>query len=58
MGLRALVDALGLADTARFLQQYGPARGDYTEERDALLGDPGMDEALKWVRDNATTDTP
>ncbi|GAB5536267.1 MAG: hypothetical protein Rubg2KO_25160 [Rubricoccaceae bacterium] len=50
VGLRALVDALGVADTARFLHQYGPGRGDYTAERDGLLGDPSLDEAVAWVR--------
>lgn len=49
-GLRALLDALGLADTARFLHQFGPGRGDYTAERDALLGDPSLDDAVAWVR--------
>ena len=50
MGLHALVKALGVADTARFLQQFGPGRGDYTAERDSLLGDPDFDEAVAWVR--------
>ena len=49
-GLRALVAALGVADTARFLHQFGPGRGDYTDERDGLLGDPSFDEAVAWVR--------
>ena len=50
VGLRALVSALGVADTARFLQQYGPGRGDYTAERDELLGDLDFDDAVAWVR--------
>ena len=50
VGLRALVSALGVADTARFLHQYGPGRGDYTAERDELLGDPSLEEAIGWVR--------
>jgi len=50
VGLRALVRALGVADTARFLQQFGPGRGDYTAERDDLLGDPSLEEAIEWVR--------
>ena len=36
-GIHALITALGVADAARFLQQYGPGLGDYTAERDALL---------------------
>ena len=50
VGLRALIEALGLADTARFLHQYGSGRGDYTAERDALLGDPTIGDATAWVR--------
>ena len=53
VGLRALVRALGVADTARFLHQFGPGRGDYTAERDALLGNPSLDEAAAWVRQHA-----
>ena len=53
LGLRALVAALGVADTARFLHQFGPGRGDYTAERDGLLGDPGFEEAVAWVRQRA-----
>ena len=45
-GINALVSALGVADTARFLQQYGPGLGDYTAERDAVLGDMSMDDVL------------
>ena len=50
VGLRALVQSLGVADTARFLHQFGPGRGDYTAERDDLLGDPSFEEAVAWVR--------
>ena len=50
MGFRALVQALGVADTARFLHQFGPGRGDYTAERNDLLGDPSFEEAVEWVR--------
>ena len=49
-GGRALLDALGVADTARFLQQYGPGFGDYTAERDTLIGDLSPDEVLSLVR--------
>ena len=51
-GLQALIRELGLADTARFLQQYGPGLGDYTAERDALLGDLSMDEVEQLVREH------
>ena len=45
-GIDALVRALGVADAARFLQQYGPGLGDYTAERDALVGDLSLDDVL------------
>lgn len=49
-GLRALLDALGVADTARFLQQYGPGLGDYTAERDQTVGHLSMEEVLALAR--------
>jgi hypothetical protein len=38
-GFRALVEALGWSNAVRFLRQYDPGAGDYTEERRALLPD-------------------
>ena len=38
-GFKALVDALGWANAVRFLRQYEPGIGNYTEERDAILPD-------------------
>jgi len=38
-GFRALVEALGWANAVRFLRQYDPGSGNYTEERRALLPD-------------------
>lgn len=38
-GFRALVDALGWANAVRFLRQYDPGSGNYTEERRNLLPD-------------------
>ncbi|WP_420457277.1 hypothetical protein [Rubrivirga sp.] len=51
-GIHALVSALGVADAARFLQQYGPGLGDYTAERDALLGDLDMEDVLALAREH------
>ena len=39
-GIEALVKALGPVGMARFLQQFDPGRGDYTAERDRILGMP------------------
>ena len=51
-GIDAIVRSLGVADTARFLQQYGPGLGDYTEERDALIGDLSMEEVLSLAAEH------
>lgn len=38
-GFRALTEALGWVNAVRFLRQYDPGSGDYTEERRTLLPD-------------------
>ncbi|HEX6898427.1 MAG TPA: hypothetical protein VF789_01890 [Thermoanaerobaculia bacterium] len=38
-GFRALAEALGWPNAVRFLRQYDPGAGDYTEERRTLLPD-------------------
>lgn len=49
-GWEALTRALGPADAIRFMMQYDPGRGDYTEERTALFADLTIDEALAEAR--------
>ena len=51
--LRLLIDALGADDMARFLNQYGAGRGDYTAERDALYGHLTLDELVDRIRRHA-----
>lgn len=51
-GLDALIRALGVADAARFLQQYGPGFGDYTAERDALLEGLSMEDVLDLAKEH------
>ena len=46
----ALVRELGVADTARFLQQFGAGYGDYTSERAALFGHLSLDEVIEQSR--------
>jgi len=43
----ALVRELGVADTARFLQQFGAGYGDYSSEREALFGQLTLDEVIE-----------
>lgn len=48
-GIEALVKALGPVGMARFLQQFDPGRGDYTAERERILGSPTVDELMDEV---------
>jgi hypothetical protein len=45
-GIDALVKALGPVGMARFLQQFDLGHGDYTAERDRILGNPTVDELM------------
>jgi hypothetical protein len=45
-GIDALVKALGPIGMARFLQQFDLGNGDYTAERDRILGSPTVDELM------------
>lgn len=42
---------LGVVDTIRFLRQFKPGSGNYTEERDALLRDLSLDEIFAEARE-------
>ncbi len=43
-GFRALADALGWVNAVRFLREYDPGSGNYTEERAAILPDRSLEE--------------
>jgi hypothetical protein len=45
-GIDALVKALGPVGMARFLQLFDLGKGDYTQERDRILGSPTVDELM------------
>ena len=45
-GIDALVRALGPVGMARFLQQFDPGHGDYTADRDRILGNPTVDNLM------------
>ena len=49
VGIDALVKALGPVGMARFLQQFDPGHVDYTAERQAILGNPTVDELVDEV---------
>ncbi len=43
-GFRALADALGWVNAVRFLREYDPGSGNYTDERAALLPDRSIED--------------
>lgn len=48
-GLQALFDRLGPAGAIRFLQEFDAGRGDYTQERQAWLGDVPVDDVARRI---------
>jgi len=48
-GFRALANALGWVNAVRFLREYDPGSGNYTEERVALLPDLSLDELTSEI---------
>ncbi len=49
-GYKALIDALGVAGTLRFLQQLEVGYGDYTKERHQWLNQLTMDDFRSYVK--------
>jgi hypothetical protein len=49
-GWLALTERLGVSGAIRFLMQYDPGHGDYTLERQELLADLTLDQALDEMR--------
>jgi len=49
-GFRALTEALGWVNAVRFLRQYEPGAGNYTEERRALLPDWDAETLVREAR--------
>ena len=43
-GYQALQDHLGIVGMLKFIQQFNLGSGDYTKERESLLGNPTIDE--------------
>lgn len=49
-GYKALIDALGVAGTLRFLQQLGVGYGDYTKERHQWFKNLTLDDFRNYVK--------
>lgn len=49
--LKAIDKELGLVGTIRYLQQLGRNYGNYTEDREEILGNPSIDDIVKEIDD-------
>lgn len=49
--IEALTKALGPAGMARFMQQFEMGSGDYTRDRDQILGNPTIDEIFARIEE-------
>jgi len=49
-GIEILGRHMGLTGMIRFLQQTETGYGDYTKERDKLLGDPSLEELVSDIQ--------
>ncbi|MBW4563185.1 MAG: hypothetical protein KME32_18960 [Mojavia pulchra JT2-VF2] len=51
LGIEALTKALGPAGMARFMQQFEMGSGDYTRDRDQILGNPTIEEIISEIKE-------
>ena len=51
LGIQALTKALGPAGMARFMQQLEIGSGDYTRDKDQILGNPTIDEIFARIEE-------
>lgn len=57
-GLQALLKELGPVDTVRFLQQFEPGKGDYTQERHTWLDELKLDQVVPAVEEARSKKKP
>ena len=48
--IRVLSREIGIVNTARFLNQFSTGYGDYTAERDQIVGQPTVQEIVAEIR--------
>lgn len=48
--IRVLCREIGAVNTARFLNQFSTGTGNYTKERDQLLGEPTVADLISELR--------
>ena len=51
-GIEALTEKLGIVGMVRFLQQNETGYGDYTKEREELLGNPSLEELYNSTKNS------
>jgi hypothetical protein len=54
-GWKVLTERLGISGAIRFLTQYVPGFGDYTQERHDLFANLTLDEALRRIEQRSRT---
>ena len=57
-GWKALTERLGPAGAMRFMMQYDPGHGDYSEERHEIFGALTLDELLEAVEQPGSESNP
>ncbi len=55
-GWKALTERLGPAGAMRFMMQYDPGYGDYTNERHEIFADLTIDSLVEAIDERARTD--
>ncbi|MBD2456095.1 hypothetical protein H6G80_18685 [Nostoc sp. FACHB-87] len=55
LGIEALTKALGPAGMARFMQQFEKGSGDYTKDRDQILGNSTIDDIFSRIEEHRKT---
>lgn len=51
LGIEALTKALGPAGMVGFMQQFDMGSGDYTRDRDQILGNPTIEEIVAEIKE-------
>ncbi len=49
LAIQALSEKIGIVDTFRFVNQFTNGHGNYTEERDALVGHLSLDDIVTAI---------
>jgi hypothetical protein len=49
--IRLLCREMGVVNTARFIQQFTTGYGNYTEERDQIIGDLTVNEIVAEIKE-------